>query len=364
MKKFIHINKLSFLLALILLVNLHISAQLSSENGSQVKIGLLVNKQHKEISQYGAQKAIDEINRRGGVQGKPIKLIVKSVEGEWGAGSAEIVDLVFNEKVRAIIGTIDGQNSHLAEQVIAKTQLLYVSAWATDPTLSKAYVPWYFSIVPTDHQQAVAIIEDIELKKGLEKVLVIHDQSYDTEHALKSIYAVTKNNIKLRLSSVLYDEMDTDAILSEVENNEWEALIFLGRNLPVSEFLQTLASSDESIPVYSNLSVLAARKSEENHMKFYEHFYVINSGFPLDSVKDRNKIDIHFQPHLLSDAIAAYTYDGIMLIAEALRISVKDGNSLVESISKIHYQGITGDIEFDELGRLKKRVELQFFSLK
>ncbi len=82
-------------------------------------------------------------NERGGFNGSPFKLVVRTTEGPWGAGSKESVGLVYEDEVRAIVGSLDGRNAHLAEQVVAKSHLVYMETKATDPTLSQAYVPWF-----------------------------------------------------------------------------------------------------------------------------------------------------------------------------------------------------------------------------
>jgi ABC-type branched-subunit amino acid transport system substrate-binding protein len=64
----------------------------------------------------GAQLAIEHANARGGYRGSkvPYELVVRNDNGLWGASGNEIVDLAYKENVWAILGTIDGANSHIA----------------------------------------------------------------------------------------------------------------------------------------------------------------------------------------------------------------------------------------------------------
>ena len=94
------------------------------------------------------------------------------MEGPWGTGSKEAVSLIFDDEVTAIMGSHDGRNAHLVEQVTTKTRIVFLSAWASDPTLSQAFVPWYFSCVPNDMQQADVLIKTI-YKKSNTKLAVI-----------------------------------------------------------------------------------------------------------------------------------------------------------------------------------------------
>ena len=81
-----------------------INAQNGDDKEDYISLGLLVNKQNEAAAICGAELAVKEINDLGGIKGKPLKLIIRSVEGSWGAGSSEVVDLVFKEKVTAILG--------------------------------------------------------------------------------------------------------------------------------------------------------------------------------------------------------------------------------------------------------------------
>ena len=89
-----------------------------------------------------------------GAMGYTFELLTRSMAGSWGTGSKKAVDLIFEEDVWTILGSHNGRNAHLVEQVTAKSQIVFLSVWATDPTLSQAYVPGYFSCVPNDLQQA------------------------------------------------------------------------------------------------------------------------------------------------------------------------------------------------------------------
>ena len=78
-----------------------------------VKIGLLIADSTSLEARNGAELAIKEVNKQGGIHGRRVELITRSMEGAWGSGSKEVVDLVFNEDIWAILGSHDGRNAHL-----------------------------------------------------------------------------------------------------------------------------------------------------------------------------------------------------------------------------------------------------------
>ena len=150
-----------------------------------IKIGLLIQNSNSFAARNGAELAIMNANSMDD-KGLKFELVIKSMEGPWGTGSKQAVNLVFDEEVVALLGSHDGRNAHLVEQVSAKSRIVFLSAWSGDPTLSKAFVPWFFNCVPNDLQQADALIEEIYNKRKLNNIAVISDRGYDSQSALKN----------------------------------------------------------------------------------------------------------------------------------------------------------------------------------
>jgi len=162
-----------------------------SEQQDRVKIGLLIPGPEALAAKHGAELAIREANQAGG--NLTYQLVVRSTDGPWGAGSKESVSMVFEDEVVAIMGSLDGRNAHLAEQVATKTRIVFLSSWATDMTLSKAFVPWYFRCIPNDHQQAVSLAQEIYHRRKLEKVATIATETYDSRYASSAFVKVASS---------------------------------------------------------------------------------------------------------------------------------------------------------------------------
>ncbi len=150
-----------------------------------IKIGLLIQNKNSIAARNGAELAILNANSKG-EKGIKFELVVRSMEGPWGTGSKQAVNLVFDEEVVAMLGSHDGRNAHLVEQVSAKSRVVFLSAWSGDPTLSQAFVPWFFNCVPNDLQQADALIEEIYNKRKLNNITVVSDPGYDSQSSLRN----------------------------------------------------------------------------------------------------------------------------------------------------------------------------------
>ena len=150
-----------------------------------IKIGLLIPDNEATEARFGAAMAINEANLKSNKKGFSFQLITRSLKGAWGTGSTKAVDLIFKDNVWAILGSHDSRNAHLVEQVISKTHIVYLSSWATDPTLSQAFIPWYFSCVPNDNQQVKTLVDEIYKEKKLTNVAVISSGSFDANATFK-----------------------------------------------------------------------------------------------------------------------------------------------------------------------------------
>ena len=330
-----------------------VEAQDVVAKNKDVSIGLLINDYNELEATFAANYAVRQINAKGGIHGRSVKLVTRSVEGTWGTGSNEVVHMVFQDKVEAILGSIDGRNSHLAEQVIAKTQVLYVSTWASDPTLTQAYVPWYFSLVPTDDQQAEQFYNLLDNEKKSYRVLVLYDQSYDASQALSSFKKLSEKHKRLDLDEIKFESQEITAELkSRLLQLDYDAILLLGKDLPLSSVFQVLQDENVFLPVYVNSHAMSSMdfKLVKNLLKDQ----LINPNYIQSTTSEFSNLQTQFIDtyNRESGLIAAKVYDGLMMIAEGLKQAGSESEKLKNTVSGIKFQGVTGDIQFDSNGKL------------
>lgn len=83
-----------------------------------------------EAIRRGAQIAIDEVNARGGVLGRPLELKVLDHRGNPARGKDNIEDLSAMEDVIAVIGGIHTPVALAELDLIHRNKLIYLGAWA------------------------------------------------------------------------------------------------------------------------------------------------------------------------------------------------------------------------------------------
>ena len=317
-----------------------------------IKIGLLIGKDESVAARNGAEMAIDIVNKKEGSDGLHFQLLVRSMEGSWGTGSKEAVNLVFNEKVWAILGSHDGRNAHLVEQVVAKTHIVFLSAWASDPTLYQAFVPWFFSCVPNDLQQASILIEEIVYKRKWSKIVTISDKSYDSKLALQSFLREAKKVDKVEPMQLFYDSSDKDFkhFFEKIWKNETDCVVLFGKQSGSKKFIQQLRQNGMNQPIFGTFSLLAEDRSDEEGLTQVHNITLVTSGNWFDSKEALFNKEYYKKYGKIPGAVAAYAFDGINLIIKAIKNSGLDREKMQETMSNIHYTGVTGPIQFDKKG--------------
>lgn len=123
----------------------------------------------------GTQLAVEEANEQGGYRprGIPFELVVRNDNGLWGSSGNEIINLAYKDQVWAILGTIDGANSHIAIRVALKAEIPMINTGDTDPTFIETNIPWVFRVISDDRRQCYLLIDYIYRKVGIHKLGII-----------------------------------------------------------------------------------------------------------------------------------------------------------------------------------------------
>ena len=138
----------------------------------------------------GSRLAIEQANAQGGYHQRnlPFELVVSNDNGLWGASGNEIIKMAYKDKVWAILGTIDGANSHIAIRVALKAEVLMMNSGDTDPTFIETNIPWVFRCISDDRQQGYLLVDYLYRKLGLERVGIIRSSNRYGRFGVREIH--------------------------------------------------------------------------------------------------------------------------------------------------------------------------------
>ncbi len=341
----------------IFLFSLFLPAPLPAQE--EVNLGFLIPDRHTLAARHGAELAVLEANKRGGCCGKMFHLIVRSVEGPWGTGSKQAVSMIFDYDVMAIAASLDGRNAHLAEQITTKTKVAFLSTWSTDMTLSYAFVPWFFRCIPDDRQQAATLINEVYRKRKIRDIVLIGEDNYDAEYAMTTFVKMAGNtDLPSPRKIIVRSTPDKELLLNAAMIPEAGAYILFGTPALAASFLEAYRAKGLKGAVFGTISLLDDRQAHTQDWSVLQDVTVVSPG-PFSSVKGKA-----FKAKFLEEygyepgPAAAYAFDGVSVVIEAIRKTGTNRNRIIGYLSGIRYEGVTGEIRFDEKGNRAGDAEL------
>jgi len=331
--------------------------RVSAEANEPIRIGLLVSNDPAKDSLsleaiHAVKLAVKKINEEGGVSGRSVELITKSSEADWGAGAKKSVELIYDDKVAAIIGSLNGQNAHLVEMAVAKAQVVFISTRATDPTLSGANIPWFFRVIPNDLQQANQLVTHIYKTKNLQLLAVVSSDMYDHEMGSGSFLRVSRDNgyPEPELYSYEHKKPEFDEIIQSIRTNRLDGISFYGYPEHVKKFRQKMDSSGIQVPLFAPLSILdTADPGLRQYISSHVTHICLDSRFDERAEHFNSQFEevYGYKP----GNIAKYSYDGANVLLESFKAGAFESESITGKLTGISgLSAVTGDITFLENG--------------
>ena len=326
-----------------------------------IKIGFLIQEGRYNAAVLGARLAVLTANEEGGLNGRHFELVVRSMEGPWGTGSKQAVELIFEERVWALLGVTDGRNAHLVEQAAAKSEVVFLSAWSGDPTLSQAFVPWFFNCVPNDNQQAASLISEIYNNRKFRKVAVVHCNDYDSKMMLNSF---TKPVLKQRESDPLLIEYETysekiELLAARIREESAECIVLFCPPEASLKIIRQIKLTGLNLPLYGSINILNENELSAPELQEFDNLLMIPSGEWPEPEKLKF-MDYYAKEYGNFPGLAAsYSYDCVKIITEAIKeAGSSDREKIQKSLETIIHKGITGSIQFEERGNRIGKFEI------
>lgn len=179
----------------------------------------------------GADLAVDEINKAGGIDGKQIKVISKDNKSDNVEAATVTSNLINNDKVNAIIGSMTSGAVKSMTPNVTKGGVPLVTPVGTDDTLTvtKGKVnDFIFRSTFQDSYQGKVLANYSTDKLNAKKVVLYYDNSSDYAKGIaKSFEKTYKGKI---VDKVTFQSGDKDfqATLSKIKSEYFDAIVMPG----------------------------------------------------------------------------------------------------------------------------------------
>jgi branched-chain amino acid transport system substrate-binding protein len=336
--------------------------------GATVKIGLLLPLQGASAADgqsllEAANMALAEEEAAGPLaDGRHLALAVRNQAEQWGQASSEMVQLINEERVAALITSSDGNIAHQAEQIANKIGIPIVTL-ASDATTTQINIPWIFRLGPSDEDQARAIASQIYQPAPAKKVLLLVETDHDGrvggeefEKAVKHLHGTPPECWEISSSSP-----DLEAIAARAQASAPDAIVLWTSSRLAARLLPLLSANNFAKPIY--MCRKAAASVAGNAFDLADDGTRAPSGLPqgtwvsISSAGATRNDSLAFQERYRAKTgawpsfAAMQTYDAVHLVAQALRAAGANRSRLRDYLAAGHpFPGVSGAIVFDPAG--------------
>lgn len=298
----------------------------------------------------GAQLAVEEANAAGGYQGLPFELVIRDDVGPWGASSNKFVELN-DAGVWAVLGSIDGQSTHIALRAALKLEVPLVTSGSTDPTLSETRIPWFVRVNADDRQNSYALASYIFNRLGLRRVAMVRANTRYGRVGVAEFKDAARRLQKPLLLELRWGPGDRDfsTQLARIDDAGADAVVLWGDSEDMAAVVRQLRERGMDQPVFGP-DRMAAPEFVRAVGAAGEGVVAVDLWYPERADPLLRGFEQRYRDRFAeeADAMAAHAYDGMRLILDAVghaglnRVLIRDALSALEE-----HAGVTGRIPFD-----------------
>jgi ABC-type branched-subunit amino acid transport system substrate-binding protein len=315
----------------------------------EVRIGLFAP--DSGAAYEGATLAVDELNAAGGFRGVPLRLVQRWSDDPWKGGAKEMVRLVYDDSVWAVLGSVDGAATHIAEQVATKARVPLIAPVSADPTLTYIRIPWMFRLPPDDEAQADALVREGIVPRGLADVGLITSSDHDGRTFASEIVArLNAAGVTPLFHFEVPPDGDDDALSARARSFAPDAVMVRVAPTDLPDLLRALTEAGMRAPLLVPwIPAVAASSLASN----YAGDVLVLQPFPTTPNAHYVEFERAYRTRYgaAPTPVAALSYDAVNLVVAALRSSGLNRAGVRDAVAAASgFVGVTGAISWDNGG--------------
>lgn len=329
-----------------------------SLTGDDATFGISTNK--------GIKMAFDEINAKGGIKGKKVKLVTEDNQGKNEETAKVVNRLITQEKIVALIGEVASARSLIAAPIAQKNGIPMVSPSSTNPEVTQKGDN-IFRVCFIDPFQGLVMakfaIENLKVKKAA----IFRKNGDAYSEGLADVFAAEFKKMGGEIvKDIQYQQKDIDfkAQLAEIKAQKPDVIFIPGYYSDAGN----IAKQAKQIELKATLLGGDGWDSPKLHEiggeaingQYFSNHYTTESTDPVvvDFIK-RFKARYNDE---VPDGLAALGYDAAKIVAEAIERAAEVNPKLIrDEIAKTKdFAGVTGKISMNaERNAVKSAVVVQ-----
>jgi branched-chain amino acid transport system substrate-binding protein len=297
----------------------------------------------------GIMMAIDEVNARGGVNGRKIKVITEDDQSKQDEAANAVTKLISQNSVVALLGEVASSASIAAAPIAQANHVPMITPSSTNPEITKKG-DYIFRMCFTDDQQGLALADYVAKGLGVKRVALLTDVKSDYSQGLARVFEgrYTADGGKI-VGRASYANGDSDfhSQLTSIKPTNPEVLFVPGYYTDIGQIAQQARDLGITVPLvggdgWESSKLIEIGKAALEGCYYSNHYFADDPTPLVRNFVDKYKLRFGAKP----DGMAALAYDAARVLADAIgRAKKLDGPSLRDAIAATkNFAGVTGTI--------------------
>lgn len=325
----------------------HILIGIDTDISADSKVGGLAIKRGVEI-------AVEEINNKGGVLGKPLEVIVKDHRATASKGIENIKEFAQNKHLAAIVGGVHGAVISAELETIQKLKIPFMIPWAaTAGIVQNGYKDNYVFRVSANDRLAANFILKYTLQKYSKPAFIVENSIWGRNNAKLMKQYCKKHNIEDAIE-IVYNrgQSSFEKEISQIIDSGADSIIMVANPMEGSKILQTLSKSNHLLPVISHWGITSGDFFKENEDILKKLDLTIFQTFSFNNklnTKGKHLLERYKEKYALSKNAnikapigVAQAYDIVYLLSLAIeKAGTTDNTKVKQALENLpNYQGV------------------------
>jgi branched-chain amino acid transport system substrate-binding protein len=327
--------------------------------GETVKIGAAIGltgdtASWGEMSLQGAQMAVEDLNKKGGINGKKVELVVEDMKSSSQGSISAVQKLISIDKVNAILGPtwIDvyqgAQGVVEGKNIVMITPDSGVEAFNTPVVNKNTFSLWYRS-----QPKAELLAKFLELKKVKRLVIIHQNDAYYNDLGARIEAEAAKHGITVvRHESINGGDTDFRTLLTKIKSDKADMVFFaLYDQKAMDSFFKNRTQLALDVPLVTD-------EFGQDYLENPEYKSLVNDLYFFSATRQDDSFEIAFKKKYngqIPKFGASNGYDSLMILAEALEKQPDDVGGYVKNTT---FKTITfGDMKFDSINGVETKNE-------
>lgn len=299
--------------------------------------------------QKGAQLAVDEINKAGGIDGKKLEVVDKDNKSETAEAASVTTNLVTQSKVNAVVGPATSGATAAAVPNATKAGVPLISPSATQDGLTKNQ-EYLFIGTFQDSFQGKIISKYVTETLKAKKVVLYTDNSSDYAKGVAKAFRNAYKGEIVADEKFVAGDTDFQAALTKMKGKDFDAIIVPGYYTEAGKIVNQARGMGIDKPIVGGDGFNGEEFVQQATPEKASNIYFI-SGFSTTvevSAKAKAFLDAYRAKYNEEPStFAALAYDSVHLVANAAK-GAKNSGEIKDNLAKTKdFEGVTGQTSFD-----------------